>query len=117
MRWWFPVVIYMAAIFYFSSLPDVPAPEEVPDVSLHAVAYFGLMLVTLRAVARGRLEGVTLSALAVAWIITFLYGISDEWHQSFVPGRVPDVRDVVANGVGAFAAGVCAKAWVIIRRL
>lgn len=107
----------MAAIFYLSSLSEPPAPSDVPDIGLHAVAYFGLMLVTLRAVARGRPEAVTLSALAVAWIITFLYGISDEWHQSFVPGRFPDVRDVVANGIGAFAAGACAKAWVIIKRL
>ncbi|HSH41142.1 MAG TPA: VanZ family protein, partial [Arenicellales bacterium] len=37
--------------------------------------------------------------------LAVLYGISDEWHQSFVPGREPDVLDVLADGVGA-AVGI-----------
>jgi VanZ family protein len=114
---WLPVAIYMAALFYLSSLPDPPAPSNVPDVSLHGVAYFGLMLVVVRAVARGRWTGVTLNALVVAWLITVVYGATDEWHQSFVPSRTADVRDLQADAIGALAAGVCVKAWSIIRRL
>ena len=29
-----------------------------------------------------------------------LYGMSDEWHQSFVPGRNPSAGDLAADGVG-----------------
>ncbi len=40
---------------------------------------------------------------ALAFVIAFLYGISDEIHQYFVPGRRADIFDVVANGIGAFS--------------
>ncbi len=39
---------------------------------------------------------------ALAFVIAFLYGVSDEIHQYFVPGRRADILDVVANGIGAF---------------
>jgi glycopeptide antibiotics resistance protein len=38
----------------------------------------------------------------LAFVIAFLYGVSDEIHQYFVPGRRADVFDVIANGIGAF---------------
>jgi len=43
------------------------------------------------------------------WLITLattLYGLSDEFHQSFVPGRYPSLGDIVADGVGGFLAVV-----------
>ena len=30
-----------------------------------------------------------------------VYGISDEFHQWFVPGRTADVHDVMADAIGA----------------
>ena len=36
-----------------------------------------------------------------------LYGVSDEWHQSFVPGRTAEWGDVRANAIGA----ACEGAW------
>jgi VanZ family protein len=114
---WLPVVAYMAGIFYVSSLSNPPAPSNVPDVNLHALAYFGLMVLVVRAIAHGRLARVTLGVLAVAWMITVAYGASDEWHQMHVPGRTADVRDLAANAIGATAAAVVIKAWSIIKRL
>ena len=35
-------------------------------------------------------------------VVAFLYGLSDEFHQSFTPGREPTVRDMVIDSVGAF---------------
>jgi VanZ family protein len=46
--------------------------------------------------------------------IALLYGITDEWHQSYVPGRSPDVRDVVADTVGAVLA-MLVVAWLVRR--
>lgn len=37
----------------------------------------------------------------IALIINFLYALSDEAHQYFVPGRYPDWRDVAADMIGA----------------
>lgn len=42
-----------------------------------------------------------------------LYGISDEWHQSFVPGRSADVLDWVADTVGATLALVLIQLMII----
>jgi VanZ family protein len=114
---WLPVMLYMAAIFVASSLPDPPVPSDVPDVSLHGVAYFGLTLLTIRAVARGRWVGVSLGTLVVAWLIAVAYGVTDEWHQSFVPNRHAEWRDLQADAIGAFAAAAVVWLWGIIRRL
>ena len=43
--------------------------------------------------------------------IGVLYGLSDEWHQMYVPGRMPDVADWIADVVGL----VSGYAWVVAR--
>jgi VanZ family protein len=58
-------------------------------------------VVLLRAFAQGRLSGVTWTAGLAAIALATMYGVSDEFHQSFVPGRSPDRFDVVADCVGA----------------
>jgi VanZ family protein len=110
-------MLYMAGIFVASSLSEPPLPSDVPDVSLHGVAYFGLTLLLIRAVARGRWIGVTTGTLIVAWLIAVAYGATDEWHQSFVPNRHAEWRDLQADAIGAFAATVAVWLWGIIRRL
>ncbi|MGV3487441.1 MAG: VanZ family protein [Tuberibacillus sp.] len=37
-----------------------------------------------------------------AWLLTVLYAATDEWHQSFQPGRSPEVTDVMIDACGAF---------------
>jgi VanZ family protein len=113
---WLPVAIYMAAIFYESSLSEVPGTEDIPDFYLHALGYAGLALTTLRATAGGRWSGVTLRAAALAWFVTTAYGAADEWHQSFTQGRTPELRDVGNDAIGALAAVGLAGAWGIMKR-
>jgi VanZ family protein len=114
---WLPVIAYMAGIFLASSIPDPPTPSDVSDVSLHEAAYFGLTLLLIRACANGRWSGVTFGTLAAAWVIAVAYGVTDEWHQSFVPNRHSELRDLGSDAIGAFAATVAVGAWGIIRRL
>jgi VanZ family protein len=40
----------------------------------------------------------------LSWGITVIYAITDEWHQSFMPGRVAAYQDVLFDGFGAFVA-------------
>ena len=87
------------------------------DVSLHEAAYFGLTLLLIRAMARGQWSGVTLVTLAGAWALAVAYGASDEWHQSFVPNRHAELRDLGSDAIGALAGVVVIGAWGIIRRL
>jgi len=114
---WLPVVLYMIGIFVASSMADPPRPSNVPDVSLHEAAYFGLTLLLVRALAKERWSGVTLTTLVVAFAIAVAYGASDEWHQSFVTNRHATFRDLAADAIGAGAATIIAGAWGIIRRL
>jgi VanZ family protein len=114
---WLPVFAYMAAIFFVSGIPDPPVPSNVPDVSMHEAAYFGLTLLLIRGFAGGRWTGVTLITLAAAFVAAVVYGASDEWHQSFVPNRHAELRDLVADAIGALVALMVVGAWSIIRRL
>lgn len=114
---WIPVIVNMAAIFVVSGQSDPPMPADVPDVSLHALAYFGLTALLIRALAGGRWQGVTRTTLVAAVAIAVVYGASDEWHQSFVPNRHPDWRDLRADAIGAAAAASVVGLWDIIRRL
>ena len=114
---WLPVIVYMAGIFVVSGMPDPPMPSNVPDVSMHEAAYFGLTLLLVRALARAHWSGVTVATLAAAFAIAVAYGASDEWHQSFVTNRHAEMRDLAADAIGACAAAIVAGAWGIIRRL
>jgi VanZ family protein len=44
-----------------------------------------------------------------------LYGISDEYHQSFVPGRETDILDVVADGIGGYIAALTMHWWYSLK--
>jgi VanZ family protein len=65
-------------------------------------------------VARARGERrVSMAAAAIGLAAAVLYGVSDEWHQSFVPGRDPSWDDLATDAVGAVAGAVAA--WVASR--
>ncbi len=113
---WGPVVAYMAMLFGFSSLSTVPTPPEgFSFYDAHIAAYAGLGLVTTRALAGG-LREVRWLALCGAILIASLYGVSDEYHQTFVPGRTFDRLDILADAVGSTLGAIGAGAWSIIRR-
>ena len=108
-----PVVAYMAAIFYSSSLSQPPIPGG-SDKPLHALAYFGLAVLVARAVAGGLPPRLTIRAAAAVVAIGCGYGITDEVHQMFVGGRTADWRDLVADAVGVLAGTAACWAWGII---
>ena len=119
-RWlWGPVVLQMLLIFIASSIPNLGAlPGGMSDKSGHAIGYGILGAVILRALAGGKVAGVTWSRAALALLFAVLYGVSDEFHQSFVPGRSPDPLDVLADGIGgALGIALCgaARAWAILK--
>jgi VanZ family protein len=91
-------------IFWLSSLSDVPGAHYVWDKLLHTVGYAGLGVLALRAF-HGGFEPPRLWATIYAGSAVILWGISDEFHQSFVPGRDATAWDVVADAVG-FAIAV-----------
>ncbi|MBI5894115.1 MAG: VanZ family protein [Deltaproteobacteria bacterium] len=93
----------MALIFYLSSqsLEELQLPEIWNiDKVVHFFEYGVLGVLWFRAIeTREKIK----SAAVIAFTITFLYGISDEIHQYFVPNRNASVYDVIADGLGALA--------------
>jgi VanZ family protein len=113
---WLPVVAYMAMLFGFSSLSTLPTPPaEFSFYDVHVAAYAGLGALTARATGKG-VRHVSWRAVLAAIAISTLYGVSDEYHQLFVPGRSFDVLDMAADFIGSIAGASAVGAWSIIGR-
>jgi len=94
----------MGLIFVASSRQLPAAGTGQLDKVLHAVVFgalAGAWVYALAPTAMGRGRGI-----ALATLVSILWGVIDELHQSFVPGRVASVADAVADLVGASALGV-----------
>ncbi len=114
---WGPPAAQMAIIFAASSIPDLGTlPGGVSDSSGHSIGYAILGALLLRALAHGRLSGVTWGRALAAFLLASLYGVSDEAHQAFVPGRFPDPLDLLADSVGAAVAVTLCLAAARVRR-
>jgi VanZ family protein len=67
----------------------------------HALEYGILAVLLYRAFRLGTPEKLARHAFVLAWITAVAYGVTDEWHQSFVPPRVPAASDLLADTVGS----------------
>ena len=113
---WGPFLLALAISYWFSSLPGVPGARYAWDKLLHVVAYAGLGVLALRAF-HGGLSALPSRTTLLAGLVVGLWGVSDEYHQSFVPGRDASVGDVVADVIGFLVAVGIAMAWVKRRRV
>ncbi len=97
-----------------SHLPAVLPPFPSSDKVLHAGWFFLLGLLAWRAARDG--EGWPRRRTTLVLVLgALLWGISDEAHQFFVPGRDVEAADVAADVVGAVAAAIVAEP--LLRRL
>ena len=102
---WGPACAYMAVIYYASSMPGSDLPGHFSDKLAHLLEYAVLGVLFLVPLADGHLSQVTGKAAATAVMLSAVYGVFDELHQAFTPDRTPDVRDLLADVLGA-ALGV-----------
>ena len=91
----------MAFIFVASSVPGNQLPGGVWDKLAHLLVYAALGAFFMIPLSGGRVSRVTLVTAAASIVLSCLYGVSDEVHQMFTPGRSPDILDVVADTLGA----------------
>lgn len=106
---WAPAILYMALIWWLSSLslPDVRLHTfPFGDKGVHFVEYGGLAFLVAHAARRTWARHHPARTLALAVWITVLWGLVDEIHQAFVPGRSSEVLDIVADGAGAVAGAL-----------
>ncbi|MDX9992215.1 MAG: VanZ family protein [Anaerolineales bacterium] len=105
---WLPALIVMAAIFGFSSIPSSEMPRfGALDLALkkggHMLGY-ALLALSLLHWRRSLLElnPPPFKILFLVWALASLYSLSDEFHQSFVPGRSANPFDLLIDATGAF---------------
>ena len=97
----------MALIFYSSSQSN-PAPlltRNIWDKLLHGGGYAVLASLYLWALTGSRRRWRTIAIAAV--VLTSVYAASDEVHQIFTPGRMPEVADWIADTIGGALAVAC----------
>lgn len=98
---WAAAIAWMGVIFLLSSRPDLPnfAPglPGFEEIGGHLTAY-GVLAGLLWWALRG--SGVRYPA-TWALALAVVYGATDEFHQSFVPGRTMSVSDLIVNLIGA----------------
>lgn len=90
-------MLWCGVIFAFSSLPGGGPRDPLWTAvakTAHFVEYFVLYLLARRA----------LPTDVRALLFCLVYAVSDEWHQSFTPGRNPSPLDVLIDGIGALTA-------------
>jgi len=90
------VLVWIGIIFWFSSHPKITTVNSYAvdfffKKSAHFIEYGILSILIYRATKN----------LKLSIILSILYAASDEFHQSFVPGREPRVRDVIIDAVGS----------------
>lgn len=96
---WVPALLLMIVIFSFSSqtsqeLPNFGGCDYFVKKSAHGIGYGLLALSYLRALPNRDYK--------LAWFLAVLYSLTDEFHQSFVPGRRASWIDVfVFDNLGA----------------
>lgn len=112
--WRVAVVLYMGIIVSLSHTASPPVPQELAllgDKALHTLEYAGLGFLWAAAV-----RGPARRRFSLAWLGATLFGLTDEFHQAFVPGRDASWADALADAVGAAAGAALASAWFTRRK-
>ena len=105
LKYWIPVYLYLVLFFYLSSQPAIPASSFlaqkffISSYLQHVLIYTGLALMVYRAANYSKNSSNFLVIFS-----TTLYGITDEIHQYFVPGRTFEFFDVGMDFLGAILA-------------
>lgn len=100
------ILAWMGVIFTLSAQHRLPRPPGLgPDfvaIAGHLTVYAVLAWLLDRSALLSRFT--PRQRFLIALLGAVLYGVSDEVHQSFVPGRTPDVVDLAIDTVGALCA-------------
>jgi len=107
----------MALLFALSSISKLPEPPgDFSFYDVHVGAYAVLGALSARATGKG-LRHVSWRAVAAAILISSLYGVFDEFHQRFTPGRSFDLLDMAADAIGSIVGASAVGAWSRITKL
>jgi VanZ family protein len=98
---WGAVVLWMGLIYALSAQPALPsAPAPLLDLIVKKLGHmieYAILTVLLG-------EALPSRSTPLAWALAVLYAMTDEYHQTFVPGRNGCLGDVLIDAVGASIA-------------
>ncbi|MHB8908268.1 MAG: VanZ family protein [Syntrophales bacterium] len=104
-----PVLVYAGLIFILSALSRFP--EEISfivsfDKWAHFIEYYFFGFLIRRWLVNKRSNILRNNSLFFTMVTGICYGLSDEWHQSYVPGRNSSSEDLLFDALGILAAAV-----------
>lgn len=106
-----PPLLWAGVIFYLSSFPSLPSLnlsilDFIFKKSAHMFVYAVLYLLTWRAIRllNPTAQPTEKKVWLLAILICFVYALSDEYHQSFVPNRTATFQDTAFDLVGVLLA-------------
>ncbi|NNK14293.1 MAG: VanZ family protein, partial [Desulfofustis sp.] len=103
------MLLCMGTIFFLSHQPGDTLNLPIfagADKLVHIIAYGVLsstVIFSFSPEVRKQRRGMVLTA---AILVPLLFGLSDEYHQSFVAGRSAEFLDLVADGAGGLMVGL-----------
>lgn len=120
---WIPAILWMLLIFWLSSRTGSELGSLFPIVERfapwldgfnfgHFIAYYVLALLVWWGFGSHRL-----SVKVIVVLLCLVYGATDEYHQTFVEGRYPDIYDLRNDGIGAALAMLTISIPFVRRRL
>lgn len=95
-------------IFFVSSIPNVNTSfKNLPwDKLLHFLEYLGVGFLFARALGNTPQDHWPGQMILLSTVLfSFFYGLTDEFHQSFVAGREFSLGDLLADTLGGFVGG------------
>lgn len=118
LRYWSPPILWMIVIFILSSRHRIVVSQEATlnflfFKSLHVIEYAFLYFLTFRALTEGKIKNVPPQTYLNAAIITLIYALTDEIHQTFVPTREGRPRDVFIDAIGVTAMYILIHRYLI----
>jgi len=104
---WLPVFLWAIVIFSFSSIPtahvsQIHWKDFIVKKTAHMTEYAIFTVLLYRAFLGGGAS--KKKAFLYAFLVCVLYAMTDEFHQSFTPGREPTLRDVGFDTIGSSIA-------------
>lgn len=95
--YWIPIYVICAIIFYFSSVSITPSLFVLnsSDIPMHFFVYLILSLFTFIAMSKTNIF--KKNPVLYTIIFVLLFSVSDEIHQSLVPGRIAELKDILTN--------------------
>jgi len=103
LHYWFALYMWAIIIFIGSSIPAAKLPDfrwNFVSVVFHVLEYFILGFLCIRAIRVSFNKLVMSSAMVLAFLVSIFFALTDEIHQQFVPGRLPELQDLLNDGIG-----------------